>query len=561
MPPSSTALSLPAELAGATGICGVPMTHPLLALQSASYVLPDGRTLFSDLDFVLDARHTGLVGRNGVGKSVLARVLAGELAPSAGRCVRHGRLHYVPQQIAPAPHATVADLAGVGAALAALARIEAGSVDPADFDALGERWDIAQRLQAQLHAHALGTLQPQRLASTLSGGEAMRVALIGAWLADADALILDEPTLHLDAAQRRHLREMLRCWSRGLLVISHDPDLLQEMQRIVELSASGLRDYGGDYAFYTECRARERAAAQAELAQQKLQHARDNTAWHAQQARQQRRSARGRQQAAVANQAPILLGRQRQRSQDSAGKRVREHQAAQTRSLARIAEAARQVQPEASVALFAPPRTDAATRRLAELHAVRLPFAPAARQPLDLVVRGDARIGVVGANGSGKSTLLRLLAGQVAAASGNCRVHAVSAYLDQSLALLDPTATALAQVQAAAPGIALAALRTRLALLGLDAQRIGAPCARLSGGERLKTALACAFYRTPPAELLLLDEPDNHLDLDARQALRAVLLQYPGALLVVSHDADFLGALGLQQRLQADADAWRLTPW
>ncbi|MBB4125403.1 ATPase subunit of ABC transporter with duplicated ATPase domains [Xanthomonas translucens] len=537
------------------------MTHPWLALDSASYVLPDGRTLFSDLDFALDARRTGLVGRNGVGKSVLARLLAGELVPTAGRCLRHGRLHYVPQQIAPPPQATVADLAGVGGVLRALARIEAGSADAADFDALGERWDIAQRLQAQLHMHDLGHLQPHRPARTLSGGEAMRVALIGAWLADADALILDEPTLHLDATQRQRLRDTLRRWPRGLLVISHDTGLLQDMQRTLELSESGLRDYGGDYAFYTQCRAREREAAQAELAQRKLQHARDSAAWQALQAQQQRRSARGRQQAGAANQAPILLGRQKQRSEDSAGKRVREQQAAHARGLARIAEAARQVQPEAPVVLFAPQPADAAARRVAELHEVRLPFAPAARQPLSLVVHGRARIGVVGANGSGKSTLLRLLAGQLAAVSGECQVRSASAYLDQSLTLLDPTATALAQVQAAAPASAVAGLRTRLALLGLDAQRLGVPCAQLSGGERLKTALACAFYRTPLAELLLLDEPDNHLDLDAREALRAMLLQYPGALLVVSHDLQFLDALRLQQRLRADADAWRLTPW
>ncbi|WP_267118673.1 ATP-binding cassette domain-containing protein, partial [Xanthomonas sacchari] len=104
-------------------------------------------------------------------------------------------------------------------------------------------------------------------------------------------------------------------------------------------------------------------------------------------------------------------------------------QATQARSLERIAEAARQVQPDAPVALFAPPPADAATRRRVELQALRLPFAPATRQPLDLVVQGGARIGVVGANGSGKSTLLRLLAGQVAALSGTCRVRAASAYL------------------------------------------------------------------------------------------------------------------------------------
>ena len=128
--------------------------------------------------------------------------------------------------------------------------------------------------------------------------------------------------------------------------------------------------------------------------------------------------------------------------------------------------------------------------------------------------------------------------------------------------LLDSAQPPLAQLQFANAVADVAALRTRLALLGLDAQHIGVPSGRLSGGERLKAVLACAFYRDPPAHLLLLDEPDNHLDLDARAALRLVLLQYPGARLVVSHDAAFLDGLCLvDTRLQADPDGWRLAPW
>ncbi|QNH16447.1 ABC transporter ATP-binding protein [Xanthomonas sp. SS] len=537
------------------------MTHPWLALDSASYVLPDGRPLFSALDFALDARRTGLVGRNGVGKSVFARLLAGQLAPSAGHCRRHGRVHYLPQQIVRAAGDTVASLAGVGPALEALARIEAGSADPADFDTLGERWDIAQRLQAELELCGLGHVTAQRSAAELSGGEAMRVALLGAWLSDADVLILDEPSNHLDLAQRQQLQQQLQRWPHGLLVVSHDRALLQDMQRIVELSSLGLRDYGGDYAFYAQCKAQQQQQALAELERRKHERRRHGDALREQQARQQRRSAHGRRQAQEANQAPILLGAQKQRSEHSAGKHRQQAADAHARLSAQVREAARAVEAAAPVALFAPMPAAAAGRRVADLRGLRLPYAPPARAALDLCIGGRQRIGVIGPNGSGKSTLLRVLDGQLAPLAGRCAVEVPSAYLDQALQLLDPAQPPLAQLQAANAVAGVAALRTRLALLGLDAQRIGVPSGRLSGGERLKAALACAFYRDPQAHLLLLDEPDNHLDLEAREALRLVLLQYPGALLVVSHDAAFLDGLRLDTRLQADPDGWRLAPW
>ena len=181
------------------------MSHPFLALEGVTQVLADGRILFSDLDERFDLRPTALVGRNGVGKSMLARILAGHLAPTAGRCVRSGQVYFLPQQIAPAAGDRVGDLAGVGAELAALARIEAGSCDPLDFDRVGERWNLRTELHEALREQGLPALAPDTPATRLSGGEAMRVALAGAWLSSADFLVLDEPGNHLDLGARRRL--------------------------------------------------------------------------------------------------------------------------------------------------------------------------------------------------------------------------------------------------------------------------------------------------------------------------------------------------------------------
>jgi ATPase subunit of ABC transporter with duplicated ATPase domains len=537
------------------------MTNPSLALESVSYVLPGGRTLFSQLDVHFDAQPTGLVGRNGVGKSVLADIMAGRIVPTTGRCVRSGRVYYLSQSVAPDPAATVAQLSGIAPVLQALSRIEAGGMEQRDFDLVGDRWSIRQQLYAELEASALGHLSIERSAASLSGGETMRVALAGAWLSDADFLILDEPTNHLDATSRQALLEQLQRWNRGLLVISHDRDLLRTMQRTVELTPRGLASYGGGYALYAEQKARERDAAMQELELRKLERKRGERALHEQRERLDQRRARGVRYAETANHDSLFLGRQKQNSEQSLGKLQRLH-AEQGEALdERVREAAQQVEEEAPIVLFAPLSPTAAQRRVALLSGVVLPFGTVDRAAFEAVVLGRQRIGVVGPNGSGKSSLLRVLAGQLRPLAGRAETHVPTVYLDQQLSMLDPALSVLSQLQAANPAASEHDLRNRLALLGLDSGRIGLPSHLLSGGERLKAALACALYSERPAELLLLDEPSNHLDLPSLQALEAMLNSYRGALMVVSHDDSFLRALGLDERLRIEPEEWRREAW
>ena len=541
------------------------MTQPstpstLITLDGVSYGLPDGRMLFTDLHEQFDQRPTGLVGRNGAGKTVLTRILAGQLAPSSGRCVRHGSVYYLAQQVAPAPGATIADLAGVRAELDALARIAAGSVAVTDFDLVGERWDLPQLLQQELDQVGLGHHDASTPASILSGGQAMRVALAGAMLSGADFLILDEPSNHLDRQHRQALIAQLQRWQRGLLVVSHDRQLLAAMARIVELSPQGLRSYGGNYSFYAAARAQERQSALDQLDLRKLERQREEQAMRTQRERQEKRQARGARQGQEANQAKIVLGRQKERSESSSDKLRQQQDAARAQLSARVSAAAQQAQDDAQIVLHVP-TVHGAQRRMVELDAVALPFVPAATRHISLTLSAQQRVGVVGSNGCGKSTLLQVLAGRIAPLAGRCQVVAGGVYLDQRLADLDPARTVLEHLLAVNRVVAEGTLRTWLAQLGLDAQKITAPSGALSGGERLKAALACVLYADPPAPLLLLDEPGNHLDLPSLQALETMLRSYRGALLVVSHDDTFLDNLALTDRLEASAHGWRLAPW
>ena len=537
------------------------LSTPHITLDGVTYSLPDGSMLFSDLHEQFDQQATGLVGRNGAGKTVLARILAGQLAPASGRCVRHGSVYYLAQQVAPVPGATIADLAGVRAELDALARIEAGSVAMEDFDLVGDRWDLPQLLQQELERNDLGRHHANTPASALSGGEAMRVALAGAMVSGADFLILDEPSNHLDRHHRQALIAQLQRWPHGLLVVSHDRQLLDTMARIVELSPQGLRSYGGNYGFYAAARAQERQSALDQLDQRKLERQREEQAMRTQRERQDQRQARGARLGKEANQARIVLGRQKERSESSAGKLRQQQDAAREQLSAQVRAAAQQVRDEAEIVLHALPAVRGARRRVVELDAVALPFVPTATRHITLGLSAGQRVGVIGPNGCGKSTLLKVLAGRIAALAGSCQVTDAGVYLDQRLADLDPTRTVLEHLTTANRTVAQGTLRTWLAQMGLDAQKIIAPSSMLSGGERLKAALACVLYADPPAQLLLLDEPGNHLDLPSLQALETMLRSYRGALVVVSHDDAFLDNLALTDRLSADENGWRLDPW
>ncbi len=533
------------------------MTNPFLAANHLTFHLPDGSTLFSEVDVQFDARPTGLVGRNGIGKSLLAKILAGLLEPTAGSCTRHGKVHYLAQWVTPEPSATVATLAGVQEILDALGRIEAGSANTADFDAIGEAWDIRQRLQTELESSGLGYLSPKDPAAQLSGGEATRVALVGAFLSGADFLILDEPTNHLDRANRLALFDQITRWRGGLIVISHDRELLDRMERIVELSSLGVQSYGGGYSHYAEQKAGERETALADLERVKLARKQGETALREQRERQERRQAAGRREARTGNQAKILLGGMKERSENTGGK-LRQQQGAMRDELTRkVHQAAVRVEATHERLLFAPPCELAPGKHVLSLEGLGLPFGTHAAHPLNLELVGRQRIALRGPNGCGKSTLLRVIAGQIPPASGRCEVRVRTAYLDQQATRIDARRTLLEQFSNTNPRMPEAELRTRLALLGLGPAAVTRPAGRLSGGERLKAALALELYAEEPAQLLLLDEPSNHLDLASLEALEAMLYEYRGALLVVSHDEHFLTQLDLTASLSAEAQGWR----
>lgn len=496
--------------------------------------------LFQDISFtVSEGDRIGLIGPNGSGKSTLMRILAGEMEPDTGVVAtrKRTRLAYVEQQSEFAPDATVRSV---------IARsLERASVAPDEREKRLVEWlgraGFAERPTATGSANngadggtkSKSDFSPasfEEKTSALSGGWRKRLAIIEALVQDPQVLLLDEPTNHLDLEGIEWLEELLENANFACVVVSHDRYFLENVaSQMVELSRAypdGLLRAPGNYSAFL-VRKDEFLHSQARAQESLENRVRREVEWL-------RRGAKARTRKAKARI-------------DNANRLITELGDMTTRS-------------RTSTTDIDFSSTDRKTKRLIELKDLNYSIGDRALfRNLNFLITSGKRIGLVGPNGSGKTTLLRLLRGELAPASGEIRradfLRVV--YFDQNRPL-DPDITLR---RALAPESDSVVFQDRVTHVASWAQRflftneqLNQPVGRLSGGERARVLIAQLMLQ--PADVLLLDEPTNDLDIPTLELLEESLVEFNGALVLVTHDRYMLDRVStMVLGLSGDADA------
>ncbi|GAA2705769.1 ABC-F family ATP-binding cassette domain-containing protein [Micromonospora olivasterospora] len=523
------------------------------------------KLLFSGLDLVVAPGDVvGLVGANGAGKSTLLRTLAGLLPVEAGGVTLSpptATVGHLPQEPERRPGETVrgflARRTGVAAAQAALdaatEALSAGAAgaDDAYADAL-ERWldlggaDLDERAE-QVAAELGLTVDLDHPMTGLSGGQAARAGLASLLLSRYDVFLLDEPTNDLDLAGLDRLERFVTGLRAGTVLVSHDREFLtRTVTRVLELDLhqQQVRHYGGGYAAYLEEREVARRQARAEYEEYA-----DTRAGL---------EARARTQRAWMEKG-VRNARRKASDPDKNVKHFRgetsEKQAAKARQTDRLIERLEVVEEprkewELRMEIAAAPRAGAVVASLRDAVVRRGGFTLG---PVHLQIDWADRVAITGANGSGKTTLLAALLGRLPLDTGHAALGpgVVVGEVDQVRGLFLGDQPLLDAFRLAVPDMSPADARTLLAKFGLRADHVLRPAASLSPGERTRAALALLQGRG--VNLLVLDEPTNHLDLPAIEQLESALANYPGTLLLVTHDRRMLAATETTRRLHVDA--------
>jgi ATPase subunit of ABC transporter with duplicated ATPase domains len=500
--------------------------QPYLLADGLTYELPPDRTLFKNLQLSLAVGdRVALVGANGVGKSTLLQILAGQIEPSVGSVWRNGSIYYLPQI------STIRQ------------QIKADTVQNFLFSISDEWWKISDILETQFNT----TLDLSLLIASLSGGELTKLFLATGLSQQPNVLLLDEPTNHMDYLALEELSQFLKQFDGAFVIVSHKPFFLDRVVDTTwELMPNGVRVYGGNFSLYREQKQAELSARlrSHEVAKKELKRAQATAMQEQQRAAQSRRN--GRLQAD--SMPKILAGGLKRKAEVTAGKLKQKHEAAITDATQKLVQTKVRTNKATSIQLE---QTSQKHKNLIEIQGANLRVANRLLiENIQFHLASGERVAIAGANGSGKSSLAKAILKREGThaflESGEVLVSPTMnvVYLDQTYELVNRDFTIVENMQAANPGLEYQLIRQQLGHFLFFNDDVYKSASVLSGGELARLALA--MLGISKIDLLILDEPTNNLDIPTVEQMVEAVNEYHGAVWVISHDLDFLSRIQIK---------------
>lgn len=544
----------------------------MFVIKNLTYKINHIETIFENLSFTIGNEKVAIVGQNGIGKSILLQLLIGELKPYSGEIIKNEvNISYFPQKFNELNFKTVADVFGLEKQIISLKKIDEGTAEAEDYGIIDGNWDCVDKIQEKMKFFCL-KFDLLRDFNTLSGGEKVKLILSSIIDKNSNFLILDEPTNNMDYESKKYFYEFIRNWNGGLIVVSHDRELLNLVDKIYELRRIGMKDtkmfvYGGNFDYWKKQKEIEEKALE-----NKYEETNKKISYQKKMLQSEREFAEKKRKQGEAGLASHKYPRKgyglmKMAAESKRGQLVVQDIKRVERTEKNISELESKIEVKQKI-YFKFSQNNFSNKFLVEIE--NLNFWYGVKQifnDFSLEIFGGERIVIEGRNGSGKTTLLKLIMNKWIADEaflspfhsltntnpaihnqqitnmefkGEIRVNAKNiAYLDQYCDFLQNEKTILANIQFYNSNLSEKDYRDILAQFLFRTDAVCKKIKDLSGGEKLRVALACVLSGEKTPELLLLDEPTNNMDLDSIAVLENILNQYRGAIVVISHDKIF----------------------